>query len=80
MDKIKNPPESKIELLPERLNDTSKLTEVIPDNVNITVLEEVKAMFNIWQIIGISIGSFIGFSLFHIVRRIIKRVLEKGDI
>lgn len=39
MDKIKNPPESKIELLPERLKDTSKLTEVIPDNVNITVSE-----------------------------------------
>lgn len=39
MDKIKNPSESKIELLPERLKDTSKLTEVIPDNVNITVSE-----------------------------------------
>lgn len=39
MDKIKNPPERKIKLLSERLNDTSKLTEVIPDNKNITVSE-----------------------------------------
>ena len=39
MDKIKNPSERKIKLLPERLNDTSKLTEVIPDNKNITVSE-----------------------------------------
>lgn len=39
MDEIKNPSERKIELLPERLKDTSKLTKVIPDNVNITVSE-----------------------------------------
>lgn len=39
MDKIKNPSERKIKLLPERLKDTSKLTEVILDNVNITVSE-----------------------------------------
>ena len=39
MGKIKNPSERKIKLLPERLNDISKLTEVIPDNKNITVSE-----------------------------------------
>ena len=39
MDKIKNPSGSNFILLSGGLNDTSKLTEVIPDNENITVSE-----------------------------------------
>ncbi len=40
MENLKNPPESKIELLPERLNDTHKLTEVIPDHVTVSEIEK----------------------------------------
>lgn len=32
----KNLSESKVELLPERINDTSKLAEVIPDNITVS--------------------------------------------
>ena len=32
----KNLSERKVELLPERINDTSKLAEVIPDNITVS--------------------------------------------
>lgn len=35
----KNLSESKVELLPERINDTSKLAEVIPDNILILTIK-----------------------------------------
>lgn len=35
-EKPKNLSESKVELLPERINDTSKLAEVIPDNITVS--------------------------------------------
>lgn len=36
----KNLSESKVKLLPERINDTSKLSEVIPDNITVSEIEK----------------------------------------
>lgn len=43
--------ESKIRLLSERLNDTNKLTEIIPDNIKVSEIEKDtngKPIFNPW--------------------------------
>lgn len=40
MESQKNLSESKIKLLPERINDTSKLVEVIPDNITVSEIEK----------------------------------------
>ncbi|MCM1009100.1 MAG: hypothetical protein NC485_14525 [Ruminococcus flavefaciens] len=43
--------ESKIKLLPEKLNDTNELTEIIPDNIKASEIEKDtngKPIFNPW--------------------------------
>lgn len=50
-EQIKKLSESKIELLPERLKDTHKLTEIIPDNIKASEIEkdaDGKPIFNPW--------------------------------